>query len=109
MAFKLVENDAQFNELLKQAGDKPVFVDFMAEWCGNCEKIFDNLEELAKKYGEEKALYLQVNVEECEETQTAHEVTSLPTVLCFKNGVKAGAMFGNKDEKYTQFFADMLA
>ena len=107
MGYKKVDDLAAFDAELSAAGDKPVFVDFMADWCGNCEKIMDNLDALAAQYSD-KAVFLQVDVDANEETAEKFEVTALPRVLCFKNGNKVGEMFGNKDEKYTEFFGQMM-
>ena len=107
MGYKKCDDFASFEAELQAAGDKPVFVDFMADWCGNCEKIFDNLEALASQYGD-KAIYLQIDVDANEETAEKFEVTALPRVLCFKKGEKVGEMFGNKDEKYTEFYGNMM-
>ena len=53
----------EFKTILTEAGDKPVFVDFMAEWCGNCELILPTLEEKNKELGD-GAVFLQVDVDE---------------------------------------------
>ena len=100
MAYTQIDTLDAFKQQLADAGSKPVFVDFMADWCGNCEMIKDNLDSLAGSIGD-KAVYLMVDVDANEETAELYEVTSLPRVLCFKDGQKVGEMQGNKDDKYT--------
>ena len=65
------------------AGDKPVFVKFGAEWCGNCEMIADKLDEVATATGD-KAVFLKVDVDEAEDVAEEYEVTSLPRMILFK-------------------------
>ena len=84
------------------AGDKPVFVKFGAEWCGNCEMIADKLDEFAVATGD-KAVFLKVDVEEAEDVAEEYEDSSLPRMLHFKSTKKCGEMFGNKPEKYEEF------
>ena len=99
MEWTMISDLDELKAKFADAGSKPVFVDFMAEWCGNCEKINDTLEEVAEA-NQEKALFLKVDVDEAEDVAEEYEVTALPRVICFKNGEPAGAMFGNKEEKY---------
>ena len=99
-----VESDDDFTTQLKNAGDKIVFVDFMAEWCGNCENLYPSLMDFAGKITTENAVFLKVDVDELEETAMTHQVTSMPRVLAFKNNEKVGEMFGTKSDKYKEFF-----
>ena len=92
----------EFKTELANAGDKPVFVDFMADWCGNCELILPKLELMNETLGE-AAVFLKVDVDEQEDVAEEYEVTSLPRMICFKNGEKVGEMQGNKPEKYEEF------
>ena len=85
-----------------EAGDKPVFVKFTAEWCGNCELIAPTFEENNQKLADQ-AVFLSVDVDEQEEIAEEYEVTSLPRAICFKGGEKTSEMFGNKPEKYQEF------
>ena len=87
------------------AGDKIVFVDFMADWCGNCENLYQTLMEFAGQITTDNAVFLKVDVDELEETAMQYEVTSMPRVLAFKNGNKVGEMFGTKTDKYKEFFS----
>jgi thioredoxin 1 len=75
--------DANFKELVN--GDKPLMVDFWAEWCGPCRMIGPIVEELAEEY-EGKVVVGKVNVDENDELAGEFGIRSIPTLLFFKNG-----------------------
>ena len=84
--------DSSFEtEVIKS--NKPVFVDFWAEWCGPCIQIAPALEELASEYGE-KLTVAKVNIDENPETPTRYGVRGIPTLILFKNGEIAATKVG---------------
>lgn len=74
-------DDKSFQDALKQ--DKPVFVDFFAEWCGPCQMAAPIIDKLADEYGDE-IIIAKLNVDENPATAQEYGVMSIPTVLVFK-------------------------
>ena len=77
-------NDSNFDELVLKS-DKPVVVDFWAEWCGPCRMIGPVIEEMSKEY-DGKAVIGKVNVDLNPQVSSQFGVRNIPTVLFIKNG-----------------------
>jgi thioredoxin 1 len=86
--------DATFaTDVLKS--DKPVLVDFWAEWCAPCRKIAPLLEEIADEMGD-KVSIVKLDIDANPKTPRAYQVMSVPTLLLFKDGQPVQGVVGAK-------------
>ena len=84
MTRKAIEiTDANFEQLIQS--NKPVLVDFWAEWCGPCRMVAPVVEELAGDY-EGRAIVGKLDLEANPQVPVKYGVRSIPTLLVFKNG-----------------------
>jgi thioredoxin 1 len=90
-------DESNFDREVNQS-DKPVIVDFWAEWCGPCKMIAPLLDEIAKEKGEAVKV-AKVNVDENQSLSFKFNIRAIPSLLFFKNGQLRDQVTGMTSKK----------
>jgi thioredoxin 1 len=99
MATKTV-TDTSFQQDVLSA-DKPVLVDFWAEWCGPCRMIAPALEELSSELGD-RVTIAKLNIDENPDAPAKYGVRGIPTMILFKDGQPAATKIGAEPKSRIQ-------
>lgn len=89
------------NEFDKEVinSDKPVFVDFYADWCGPCRMVAPVIEELSTEYFD-KLKFVKINVDYAPNVSAKYNIMSIPTLIIFRNGKPVKTFIGAANKTY---------
>ncbi len=92
-------------EVLK--ADKPIIIDFWAEWCGPCRQIAPIISELAAQYGD-RVKIVKMDIDNNPNTPGQYGIRAIPTILAFKNGQVVQQIQGARPKADFQKMVDGL-
>lgn len=98
-AFKYLTEE-NFNEGIRSG---LVLIDFYADWCGPCRMLTPVLEKVAQKLHGKVSIY-KLDIDEAQKTAASFQVTSIPTLVLFKDGKEIGRLVGLRDEETIKDF-----
>ncbi|MCH7850542.1 MAG: thioredoxin [Nanoarchaeota archaeon] len=91
-------------KVIKKSNEKPILVDFWAEWCGPCRSLTPVLEKLSEERSD--FILAKVDVEKHGKLAGEYEVMSIPSVKLFKGGSIIAEFIGSKSEAEVNAFLD---
>ncbi|MCB1141737.1 MAG: thioredoxin [Leptospiraceae bacterium] len=83
---------SSFDELVR-THDKPILVDFWAEWCGPCRMVSPEVAKLAKEW-KDRVTVIKVNTDEKQEIAMKYGISSIPTLILFSGGKESKRISG---------------
>jgi thioredoxin 1 len=106
MASDLIKHvsDSSFEADVLKA-DKPVLVDYWAEWCGPCKMIAPILDQVANDYGD-RVRVAKLNIDENPATPAKYGIRAIPALMLFKNGELAATKVGAMSKAQLTAFID---
>ena len=100
-------SDESFEEEVLKA-EKPVLIDYWAEWCGPCKMIAPVLDEVATEYAD-RVKVVKLNIDDNPQTPPKYGIRGIPTLMVFKNGqVEATKVGAVSKAQLTAFLDDSL-
>jgi thioredoxin 1 len=90
--------DATFEQEVLQS-DKPVIVDFWADWCGPCHAVEPILKELADQYGD-RIRFAKLDIDANMQTASRYDVLSIPTAILFEGGEPQETVIGARPRSH---------
>ena len=98
-----VSDESFEQEVLKS--EKPVLIDYWAEWCGPCKMIAPVLDEVASEYAD-KIRVAKLNIDEIPATPPKYGIRGIPTLMLFKNGAVEATKVGAVSKAQLTAFLD---
>lgn len=91
-------NKENLQTFINESNDKPVILDFYADWCGPCKITLPRYEEASSEVGD-RAKFVKVNVEDNREIAMNYKISSIPCFVVLKNGVEAARILGAQSKE----------